>query len=54
MRKCKCKWRCDGIVLNEDCTKVIRRFICEIDEYDHEVGCNRNCNGYKKEKEETK
>ena len=54
MEKSKCKWCSDGIVLNEDCTKVIRRWICEIDEYDHEVGCNRNCIGYMKEKKETK
>ena len=52
MSKSKCKWCSDGIVFNEGCTKVIRRFICEIDEYDHEVGCNRNCSGYRKEKEE--
>ena len=54
MSKSKCKWCSDGIVFNEDCTKVIRRWICEIDEYDHEVGCNRDCRGYEKKKEETK
>lgn len=54
MSKCKCKWRHDGVVLNDDCTKIIRRWICDIDLYDHEVGCNRNCIGYRKEKEESK
>ena len=49
MSKSKCKFCSDGIVFNEDCTKVISRFIFEIDEYDPEVGCNRNCNGYEKE-----
>ena len=54
MSECKCKWRCNGILFNENCTKVIRRWFCLIDEYDHEVGCNRNCIGYRKEKEESK
>lgn len=49
MSKCKCKWLYDGIVLNEDLTQIIRRCFCWIDEYDPEIGCNRNCNGYKKE-----
>lgn len=49
MSKCKCKWRCKGIVLNDKCTRVIRRYFCEIDSYDPGIGCNRNCNGYEKE-----
>ena len=52
MSKCKCKWRCDGIVLNEDCTKVVRRWICDIDSYDPEIGCGKNCHGYKAKLEE--
>lgn len=37
-----CKWRCNGVVLNEDCTKVIQKWFCEIDSYDPDIGCNRN------------
>lgn len=48
MSKCKCKWRRDGVVFNENCAKIIRRWFCEIDSYDTEVGCNRSCSGYKK------
>ncbi len=54
MGKCKCKFRCEGIVLNKDCTIVIRKWFCDIDSYDPEIGCNRNCSGYRKEKEESK
>lgn len=51
MSKSKCKWCEDGVVLNEDCTKVVRRFVCDIDSYDEEIGCNKNCHGYQREKE---
>ena len=37
MSKSKCKYCSDGIVLNEDCTKVIRRWFCEIDSYDPDI-----------------
>ena len=30
--------------------RVILRYFCEIDSYDPDIGCNMNCNGYKKEK----
>ena len=49
MSKSKCKYCSDGIVLNEDCTKVVQKWFCEIDSYDPDIGCNRNCNGYEKE-----
>lgn len=48
MSKCKCKWRHDGVVFNDACTKIIRRWFCDIDSYDTEVGCCRNCRGYRK------
>lgn len=54
MSKCKCKWRRDGVVFDDDCTKVIRRWICDIDSYDHEIGCCRNCSGYTKKEDESK
>lgn len=54
MGKCKCKWRCDGIVFDEDCTKVIRKWCCDVDSYDPDTGCNRNCSGYAKKEEARK
>lgn len=51
MSKRKCKFRCDGIVFNENCTKIIRRWLCDIDSYDPEIGCNRNCSGYTKKED---
>lgn len=52
MGKCKCKWRRDGVVLNEECTRVVRRWFCEIDSYDPDIGCCRNCRDYTKNEKE--
>ena len=30
------------------------QILCKIDSYDPEIGCNRNCNGYKKKEDEVK
>lgn len=51
MAKSKCKWCKDGIVLDRDCKRIIRRFVCDIDSYDPEIGCNPNCHGYQRPKE---
>ena len=50
--KSKCKWCREGMVFDKECTKVIRKFICDIDYYDEDIGCNPNCHGYCREKEE--
>lgn len=49
--KSKCKWCREGVVFDEECTKMIRKFICDIDYYDMEIGCNQNCHGYCRAKE---
>lgn len=46
MSKSKCKFRRDGIVLNEECTRIVRRWFCEIYSYDEDIGCCRDCNDY--------
>lgn len=52
MSKCKCKWRRDGVVLDEECTRIVRRWYCEIDSYNPGIGCCRNCNDYTKNEKE--
>lgn len=46
MSKCRCRFRADGVVLDERGEKVVRRIVCDIDQYDEDIGCNRNCHGY--------
>jgi len=46
MRKSKCRFCVDGIVLDKDCDKIIGHCYCDIDQYDEEIGCNPSCHGY--------
>lgn len=46
MRKSKCMFCEDGVVLDAECNKVIGRHFCGIDSYDEDTGCNPNCYGY--------
>ena len=50
MRKSKCRFCEDGMVLDEECN-VIGHHFCGIDSYCPEVGCNPYCNYYTKKKE---
>lgn len=50
--KSKCKWFRKGICFGgKNLEVVIRKWICDIDYYDKEIGCNPNCHGYCRAKE---
>lgn len=54
MTKSKCKW-CRSLVAFDPATgKVTREFFCDTNSYDPNVGCNRRCHGYGREKEDIK
>ena len=60
MRKSACRHCIEGVVFDrETCSKIIARHFCDIEYYDEDVGCNKNCHGYSrkcvaKKKGETK
>lgn len=49
MCKSKCKWCVEGAYLDPHTLKVVCRCFCDIDSYDPDVGCNRNCTDYERD-----
>ena len=55
MRKSKCMFSKSGIVLNEECTKVIGHVFCDIDAWSEGIACTPDgCNCYTKQKAEVR
>jgi hypothetical protein len=52
MRKSKCVYCVDGIVLNEDCSEIVADCYCAIDEWDSDTKCRKGyCNYYRRMEE---
>lgn len=52
MRKSKCKHCTSGVVLNQECNKVISYRYCELDQEEMCLGCTpEGCRYYERKKE---